>query len=186
MTAVIVGLGSLALALLIVRIMLNHWARRLKVREQAFRFHAIRDDLQLLALEGVIKQSDPAYDFLLWTTNLGIQNAGVMRLRDLVSIAARIDSRIESDIPKRLERSPKEVQRVAAELFEALVMMLIRNDWIVLAGWHCMRAVSSTWRWLRPTVRLLDRLAARIVPARARAVEYAREYSQVADRLQAA
>ena len=50
MSAVLVGLVALALAVVLQRLLLVGQARQLTARQQAYRFHAIRDELQSLAI----------------------------------------------------------------------------------------------------------------------------------------
>lgn len=74
MTGIVVGLVCFAIAVLVQRLALERRARRLKATEQAFRFHAIRDRLQELALENVVNQRNPVYQFVMFTANLAISN----------------------------------------------------------------------------------------------------------------
>lgn len=190
MTGLMVGLVALAVAVMIQRLILRSRARTLVAREQAFRFHAIRDELQLLALRGDVEQQSGPYEFLMWTTNLAIRNAGTMKLRDVVRIVRAIDFKM-AELPTRqleneLASSPKPLQRLAADTFEALTKMLVANDTLVRGGLYCAELTARTWALCRPAFRFLihrvDALAQHVAPSHAEAVQYARKYSDIADR----
>jgi hypothetical protein len=192
MTSIVVGLVALALAVLIQRLVLVRRARGLKAREQAFRFHAIRDELQALALKGVVDQDDSVYRFVMWTTNLYIRNAGVIKLRDILRIARAVDSEVTggTKLMYEVKRAPEPLQRLVGDTFTALVETLVANDYIVRAGLAAGRLAARTQKMLRPAIALLtrmgDAIARLIAPTHAEAVEYARKYDDWGGRLQAA
>ena len=67
---ILVALIGVTIGASIQQIMLLGRARRLRATQQAFRFHAIRDELQALALSGQVRQDDPVYGFVMWSANL--------------------------------------------------------------------------------------------------------------------
>src|SRR3990172_9594942 len=87
MTGIIAAFGFLAIALGIQRAFLLRHETVLRIREQAFRFHALRDNLQLFSLDGKIQSTSPSYGFLVSLTNLGIKNAGKLNVLDILRAA---------------------------------------------------------------------------------------------------
>ena len=193
MTSIMVGLAALALALLVQRLVLERRARVLKAREQAFKFHAIRDELQRLALKGVVSQSHDVYQFVMWTTNLSIRNAGVMKLRDTLRIARTVNSEMSERGRKFLldvKRAPEPLQRLVGDTFKALAETLVANDYIVRAGLTIGVLAAQAWKMLRPVfaaiTRIVDPFAELVAPRHAEAVRYARKYHHLGGRLLAA
>jgi hypothetical protein len=189
MNAILAALVACALAFLIERVMLQKHARRLKASEQAFRFHAIRDELQLLAMHGEVRTDSRVYQFLLWTANVAIHNAGVFKIRDMIAIAHQVRTRMEVVAASRsfdeaVKAEPKAVQHITGETFDALAAMLVANDALVRMGWSCSQVASGALHGfrvvIRPLIRTIDALAASLVPHRLEAVYYAREYSGIA------
>jgi hypothetical protein len=176
--------------------MLRPHARALNAREQAFRFHAIRDELQWLALRGEVRPHVALYGLLLWTANLAIRNAGTMRLHDVLVMARAIERYMGALPPHRagwercIRACPAPLQRVAAKASEALADMLVANDPFVRAGLCCARLSARARARCRPLLPLLighaDALTQHVSPVRAEAIRYARKYSGIADRLAAA
>jgi hypothetical protein len=186
MTAIIVGLCALAIAVAIQGFMLRRHARGLKAREQAFRFHAIRDELQLLAIREEVDPNTDLYQFLMYTANLAIQNAGVMRLRDILALARRVKQEIPQQFLRALETAPKPLRKLTAETFGALASMLVANDPLVAMGLSAAALTAKAWSFIRPLLRsvisAIDALAKQIAPSHAEAVRYARDYSNIAGR----
>ena len=193
MTGTLVALACLAIAVLIQRLALERRARRLKATEQAFRFHAIRDQLQELALEGAVHQHDQVYRFVMFTANLAICNAGVMKLRDILAIAQTVDSEISEQTHtffRDVKRQPEQMQRLVGATFETLAQMLVANDFLMRAGLRTAVLASRAWTIARPVLlavtRAVDWLARYLAPTRAKAVWYARRYNDLGDRLRPA
>lgn len=192
MSAVLVGLVALALAVVLQRLLLVGQARQLTARQQAYRFHAIRDELQSLAISGQAQPDSDLYRFLMWTANLAIRNAGTMKLRDIVSLARAVDKETRPYRPfeEMIRSSPKPLQHVAVETFESLTAMLVANDSLVRGGLRFANVAVSTWRLCRPVliflVRRADAIAQHIAPSHAEAVQYARKYAGLAGRVAAA
>ncbi len=172
MNAAIVALSSLAIAVAIQSLALSRRARRLKGTEQAFRFHAIRDQLQELALAGAIEQDDRVYQFVLSTANMAICNAGVMKLRDVLAIAETVDSEIKQEQAVRfyrdVKRHPDQVQHLVGVTFEALSRMLVANDFLMRAGLRAAVMAANAWKIARPCLvgltRGIDWIARHVAP----------------------
>lgn len=191
-TSIVVALASLALVVAMQRLALRSRARTLKLREQAFRFHAIRDQLQDLAIEGVIKQGAPTYEFLMFAANVAIKNAGILRLRDVLRVARTVDERVQQKrvaIWRDMKRHPEPVQRLFADTFGSMAAMLIANDWIVRAGVWAAFCAAQAWDMVRPVVQALiraaDTVAGYLSPTHAEAVEKARRFQGIRTRLPA-
>lgn len=186
MEGILVGLSSLVVALSVQRIFLEKYGSRLRSKEQAFQFHALRDDLQLLVAEGSLSTSSLTCDFLMRMLNFAIRNAGVIRLREIVDLSERIRrgaantpfSAIDADIRKHDAR----VQELAQRFFETFAVMLVSNDWLVWSGVRVLNTVRTSWTAARPLVRAINRIMTTILslvsPVRLRAVRDARWYSE--------
>lgn len=188
MNAFILGLATSAVGLLFARLILNHHARLLRANEQAYRFHAIRDQLQLLAVDGEVDQQSEIYQFLIWVTNLAIRNAGTMKLRDVLQIARNVEQRLQGAPPRLFEealrKESRPLQEVASATFDALAQMLLANDWLVRSWMRCTFVLrGARERFLHPLLMAVRAFADRFLPDRASAVDYAREYTDFADRL---
>lgn len=132
MNAILVALFSAFLAMTMGTLILRKHARPAKYREQSFRFHDLRDRLQVLAVEGKIDRGSSAYDFLEFTINLAIRNAGVMKLSEVLRLSKTIESRMAvkktEDVFASFRRQDEQVQNLAADVFNSLGVMLISND----------------------------------------------------------
>ena len=65
MAMTIFALSILAAGFAVMLLTLQHRVPKLKAKEQAFRFHALRDQLQLLAVEGRISTTSVGYEGLM-------------------------------------------------------------------------------------------------------------------------
>jgi hypothetical protein len=187
--SLIVALISLAVALLVLRLILQPRANRLRAAQQAFRFHAIRDEVQLLAVQGKVDQSDPCYQFVMQTANLCIRNAGVMKLRDTLAIAQTVTEEMRCQalaFLKHVRGQPEPMQRVVGETFSALSDMLLANDRLVRVAFKIAILVATTLKWVRPIFRVVTAAFTRVAPTHAQSVRYAREFHVLGDRLAAA
>ncbi len=179
MSSFIAGLLGLALALLIQCLQLRRRARELKATKQAFRFHHIRDELQVLAIDEKVRPSTPTYEFVMGTSNIAIRNAGILKLSDVLRLARIVGTRVDDEsleFFQDIRRQPPEVQRLAAETFKAMSDMLVANDTVVYIG----RLIARyTWRRvIEAVVRIIDRIAIYVSPQHAEAVRYARKYDR--------
>jgi hypothetical protein len=111
------------------------WRRRtlLRTKEQRFRFHDLRDRLQLLVIEHKLEPGTRLHHFLLATINLAIRNAGVLKLREIIALSRSVKKEARGEntfvtLQAEIVRQPKEVQALSAEVFNSLAAMLIVND----------------------------------------------------------
>lgn len=177
MVGLFVALGSLGLVVIGERIYFSGMEQRLKAKEQAFKFHALRDDLQLLVANGQVEPSALTYTCLMGLLNFAIRNAGVMKLRDILALSRKIQTDVNQknfqDIQADIKRHDAAVQELSQRVFFALADMLISNDWLVRTG---VKAQNS----IEPAVRLLNRIAGAVLriinPERVQAVGAARRY----------
>src|SRR5260221_14071749 len=96
MNAIFAALFSVLIAISLGTLLLYKYERRLKLKGQSFRFHELRDKLQLLAIDGKIQKTSQLYEFLLFTINLAIKNAGLMKLSQLLGLSKAIDTRMNA------------------------------------------------------------------------------------------
>src|SRR5260370_11076864 len=122
------GFGTVAVG----RVMLHKYIGPLKAREQCFKFHELRDRLQVIAVEGKIEIGSETYQLLLFIINLSIRNAGVMKLSEILKAAKAIEKRVNASTSERvfadIRSHNQEVQHLSAVVFDALPRMLISND----------------------------------------------------------
>ena len=188
MNAILAGLLLLSIGLVFQRTLFWKRERRLRATEQAFGFHAIRDEVQELAVTDALRQDDPIYRFVMWTANLCIKNAGVLRLRDTLRLAKAVgnkakveDSQAFTAFILDIQRRPEPVQRLIGKTFYSLAEMLMANDPIVRVGVIAAFRASRVWATVQPSItKTIDRIAAFVIPERAEAVSYARKYRHVA------
>lgn len=191
MDMILFTLTWLLAALTFQRIILRPAARRLKAREQAYRFHALRDELQSLALDGKIDRKSVTYAFLMTAVNTAIKNAGLARLRELNQAVQRM----EIDIPKErivylmedAQKHDKSVRELGARIFIGFALMLISNDWIAFLGFKVRHKIGESRKAIKPLLSSIDKLASSIfgflAPHKLAAVKDARWYSRVGHRM---
>lgn len=179
MNGIIAGLTFLAIALGIQRAFLLKRETALRVKEQAFRFHALRDNLQLFSLDGKIQQASPSYGFLLALTNLGIKNAGILNVRDILLATKGTIQEVDTTRINRLlddiRQQGKAFQELAANCFLAFGDMLICNDPIVRWGIRCYRFAKPCVGWI-----------AKIMPERSSAAHYSQRFRKLGHTLEPA
>jgi|SRR6266850_682009 len=180
MQALILGLVLLAGLLTIQRVALRGQSKTARLKKQSYQFHAIRDTLQLCAVEGMIDRSSETYCFLMWLTNFSIKNAGSMKFRALVATAAELEKAVERKITlfDDIKHHNERVRELAAESFMSFGHMLIINDPLVRVLVSARRAVVHGGKLFTPIVTFSDRLAAGLAgrSTRAQAVTAARKY----------
>jgi len=191
MESLIVGLASLVAGVSIQRAFLGNLGSKLRAREQAFQFHALRDELQLLIAEGRMSTSSLTHDFLMKFLNFCIRNAGALKLREILEMAERVKntpgknqfSRVMEDIQKH----DSEVQQLAQKFFFALANMLVSNDWLVRGGVETAKAIATSWRAIKPFIQILQSgmstFLGIFMPTKVKAVRQAQWYFDQANRL---
>lgn len=191
MDVVVFALAALSVAVLIQRLWLIGRRSRLRGQEQAYALHSLRDELQLLAIDGQIKADSPMYAVLIQCLNVGIKNAGKMRLREALQLAKRLEHRaVPSDLQQfvsEVQRQDQRVQNLVGKLLLTFAWMLVSNDWLVSAGVLVRRHVESSWTLVKPAAKAVEGLASAVFraidPARVEAVSKAEKYRSLAHTL---
>ena len=191
MDGLIVGLITIAIASAIERIFIEHTTSRLRAKEQAFKFHALRDRLQLLVAEGQVEASSLTYAFLMRMLNFSIRNAGAIGLRQTLEFSEKVRKNIGEGqfdvVAKDISKHGAEVQKLAQEFFGTFAWMLVSNDWLVKSGVRAASAVRTSWKFLRPLALAVHKAIGCILnlvaPTKIKAVHEARWYSDQANTL---
>jgi hypothetical protein len=171
------ALASLSAGVAIQRLFLIGRASVLKERKQAFRFHALRDRLQVLYIEQRV--SPGVYGPLVWLFNLAIRNAGVFNLTHLLRLARHLEDRVEKpDFLASLKAEAPEVQTLAADFFKTFAQVLISNDTLARIGWNLVACPS-----LQHLYRACSGIAKLVKPDSVKAVKIARRYENWAEPL---
>lgn len=135
MIAICVALVAVAIAMLIGMFTLRSYFGALRAKEQCFRFHELRDRLQMLLIDGKIGRGSDVYEFLQLTINLGIKNAGDMKLRQILGLARQLNQKIAGvpyqNIFEEIRQQSPDVQSLFGDIFQSLAAMVISNDKIV-------------------------------------------------------
>jgi hypothetical protein len=186
-----VGLFFLCVALLVERLMLSGRTHILQAKECAYRFHALRDELQLMAASRRLDTSSLTYSFLMFSLNLAIKNAGTMKLRDILRLADTVKERIEATrfeaIKADITTHDSSVGELAGRIFHTFYEILVSNDrWVSIAiSMH--RHIRHSWADIRPLLEWIDRRVAAILtvfaPTKVNAAVRARQYQHWAERL---
>ena len=190
-----------AVAALIQRFVLRGWSARIHKTEQAHRFHAIRDELQVLEMNGKISSDSITYVMLLNMSNFAIKNAGTMRLRDVLDFTPSPKEERITNVIQDVHMHDEDVQKLAGNFFRAFGVMIVSNDWIAACGLTIFLMFRHGWDAIRPTetilrfafdkvrliLKVLDRgillLVQSVSPVRAESVDRAREYREISDDL---
>ena len=166
--ALIIAFFAMTMGILVLR----KYGKAQKVRSQAFKFHELRDRLQLLATEGKIKQDSVAFSFLMFALNLAIQNAGVMKLSTLLALSKTINRKMNVP-PHDFRCENEEVQQLAADVFSELSNMLISNDGITMLLAKSAGEVTGAIR------QLARRILEVLIPEQSKVVREARKYQHL-------
>lgn len=179
-------LSIFSIGLLLEILILCHRVPALKAKEQAFRFHELRDDLQLLAIEGKISISSPVYADLMRMLNVAIRNPGIMKLREIVWMAVTVRDQIKArgvaNLQEQLLRENPEVQAFASRCFLAYSQMLISNDLLVRTAFSIANLSIAP---IKAVVGPIYRFMKRVAPTHAQAMKQANWYSKTGRQLAA-
>ena len=187
------GLWIAIIAALLAILMetLVFWTRRtrLKTRDQCFRFHDLRDRLQVLAVEHKIEPSSMLHHFLLSMINVAIRNAGVIKLSQLLNISRSVkeeaaDGNGFATMQEEIRAYPKEVQVLASEVFSSFALMLVANDDLTVWLFKGLSLLTSLTN--EAVVRCIKFLVSKIVPRHVQVVREANDYSRFGRLLAAA
>src|SRR5690606_36935102 len=126
--------------------------------EQAFRFHAIRDEAESLVLSGLVERNDEVIGYVRWVANLGIRNAGTLSLTEAIATARRIEAQLPDgaspsafeDFLQEVKERPEPLQHLVAATFTALALMLVANDRVARAGLWVAVAAEGAAKVVRP------------------------------------
>jgi hypothetical protein len=121
----------LLLASLIESVVFRKRRMTVKRNAQCFKFHELRDKLQLLTVQGKIRIGSRLHGFLMFTINVAIKNAGVIKLSDVAKISRMVKSEADGEFEKLqrdTETHSSEVQALASEVCGSFAMMLVTND----------------------------------------------------------
>jgi hypothetical protein len=175
------GAIVLAVAVVGIRLTLSGVSKSTKASEQAFLFHALRDELQVLAAERVLSSDSLVYQHLMKMLNLGIKNAGIMTVRDLLVVYSQLSAEAKGStaFQDAVEKCDPKTKNLAGRCFLAFSQMLIANDWVVRTAVQCAKAI----RIPGVAYRAITKTASQIFPQRSQAVREARLYREWAQRL---
>jgi len=181
MALTIFSLSILAVGFLLVLLTLQRRVPALEAKEQAFRFHSLRDQLQLLAVGGCIETGSTSYTVLMRMLNVAIRNPRLMKLRDMLWMAEAAKDTLShptfEEFQKDIQRHDQSVQKLAQDCFAAYMVMLISNDSIVRLAFKGVNWAVANWTALKPILVHSRALFKCVVPAHTEAVDLARWYS---------
>jgi hypothetical protein len=196
MTGLLVAIVAALLAALIQAAILERRKGLLRAKEQCFKFHELRDKLQILAVDGKINRNSAVYDFLLHTINLSIRNAGFMKLGELLQMSSALKKEVESQafvsVASEMRSATPEVQLVASEVFDTFAKMLVANDdftyWIFAALEVTTKVANSAPArgFLSVNRMVFKSIVQALSPRRAEVVREARGYQRLGRRIAAA
>jgi len=183
MENLVFGLVVLALGVTVQRLFLMDREQLLRANEQAFEFHKLRDELQLAAAEGIIKQNSLPFEFLMQMFNIAIKNAGILTLTQSLALAKRVAGKSDRGkyeaVLSEIQKHDPRIQGLAARFFSAFATMLIANDWFISAVISLTRHHLSN-QLIVESVRPIRRL--RRFP-RVQLIGYIRRYSSWSQQL---
>lgn len=157
------------------------WKRQPKMRkiEQAFHFHELRDQLQLLVMEDKLCPASRTHSVLMPALNLCIRNAGNMSLTEMLEIAAAFDSGMShgkfEEFTKDLKQHGPEVQEVASQFFTGFATMLIANDPALKLLYRVFKSLAGVV-YLRYVKRAMHSVTVFVMPEREQAFKTARKF----------
>jgi hypothetical protein len=163
------------------------WKRRefLKTKEQCFKFHDLRDRLQVLTIEHKIETHSKLHDFLLSMINIAIRNAGVIKLSELVDISQSVkkeaDDSTFSTIQTEIGSHPDDVQTLASEVFDNFAWMLVAND--DLTVWLFKGLIMLSKIANEAVVRFVKLFVSKVAPEHAQVVREANDFARLGQRL---
>lgn len=124
--------GALILCVVGAVLTARQYSRAVRWQHE-YRFHALRDRLCALVVDGDLDGNGPTFRLLCLTLNLAIRNAGRWRMKHMARLGRFATSEAFDDVADffgDIERQPAVVQLVAKETFLALQEMLTRNLWV--------------------------------------------------------
>jgi len=172
------------LAMLMETIVFHKRRRMLKEKEQCFRFHDLRDRLQLLAIEHKIDPHSKLHDFLLSMINIAIRNAGLIKLSALLDVSRIVKKEAGSgndSLQADIGAHAKDVQALASEVFASFSWMLVVNDdltFLLFKGLRVLTAIAN-----EAVVACVKSVVSKIVPEHVQIVREANDFDRFGQRL---
>lgn len=180
MTSILVALTATLIGLSIEFAVLRKRKSQLRRKGHTYRFHELRDRLQLLNLQGKLENTSISYKFLMSSINLAIKNAGTMRLSDVLQISRAVKKEAECITIKQIaedsRRQSAEAATVLADFFQALTAMLISNDSITSIMFTVTRLLAALLN--QAAFGAVVSVGKALAPEQAEAVDEAREYQR--------
>jgi hypothetical protein len=175
---------GILIALLIETLVFRKRRETMKVNDQFFRFHDLRDRLQLLGVEHKIGQQSRPYHFLLDMINIAIRNAGVIKLSEMLEMSRKVknvDGKEFEKLQAEISSYPKDVQELASEVFGRFAWMLVVNDDIAYWMFKGLKILTKTTNvavasWVKWTI-------AKIAPKHVQVVREANDFYKLGERL---
>jgi hypothetical protein len=178
------ALTFLLFAMLAETIILHRRRVLVKKNAQCFKFHELRDRLQLLVIQGKIQPGSEPYDFLLFTINIAIKNAGIIKLSDVVSISRMVKREADGEFDKLqrdTERHSAEVQALASEVCGRFAMMLVANDDVTALLFKGLSILTKLTN--EAFVACVKWIVAKLAPKYVQVVREANDYDRLGQRL---
>lgn len=173
------------LAILIETLVFRKRRRMLKEKEQCFRFHDLRDRLQLLAIEHQIDPNSKLHHFLLSMINIAIRNAGVIKLSALLAVSRTVKNEAGSgdydSLQADIRSHTKDVQALASEVFASFSGMLVVNDdltFLLFKGLRILTAIAND-----AVVACVKSVVSKIAPKHVQVVREANDFDRFGQRL---
>jgi hypothetical protein len=180
MVPVLVALTTTVIGLLVPFAVLRKRDVLLRSKEQAYRFHELRDRLQILNVEGKIEAASISYLFLMSSLNLAIKNAGVMTLSDVLQISRAVRKKAEyitfEQIADDVRGQSEEARILLAEFFQSLTVMLISNDGLVRLVFNLAKPPAGSFK--RAALRTIASIGKALAPTHTEAIYEARDYQR--------
>lgn len=187
MNPILIGLTVTAIGLLIELLVLDARNPKLRATEQAYKFHELRDRLQILMVEGKIDARSVAHQFLILSLNLAIKNAGVMSLTQILKLSRAVKRNADEvtfqHIIEDVHRQGVQVQKLYDEFFQALVVMLISNDRLTKLMFALAKFGAKAVN--RAVIRVIASVGKSLFPKHTEAVSEARQYQRWGRRVHA-
>jgi hypothetical protein len=179
-----VALTFLLLAMLTETIVFHERRALVKRNAQCFKFHELRDRLQLLVIQSKIQPGSDLYSFLLFTINVAIKNAGVIKLSDVVSISRMVKREADGEFTKLqrdTEKHSAEVQALASEVCGRFAMMLVANDDITVLLFKGLGILTNLTN--EAFVACVKWIVAKLAPKYVQVVREANDYERLGQSL---
>jgi hypothetical protein len=189
--SVLVGLVVISLVVTVERAILSGWDDKLRAAEYCYRFHRLRDELQMMVIQRKLETSSLTYNFLMQSLNFAIRNAGTMKLREILEIANKVKERVEAAhfdaICEDIAKHDTHVSDLAGHVFSTISEILIANDRLVCIGVAVYRTIKKSMSFISPILRAVNSIVTPLfrvlTPMRVDAIDSARQYEKWASKI---